>query len=381
VYLHLPFEEYVEQDALGGTDKARLWLRREGWWWASPHNPYRGVRKSSPEQAFGTALHAMLLEGPHAYETRFCIKPEPADFPDALTSIEDVKKALREEKVHVSPTPKNAEEWYDVAELYLPDRPVWANVMADFKRRQIGRTAISAEEDFAIRAMRAIATDERPENAEMRELLSVGSQFPILRGLGDLHRRRRHPPPRALRQAAAPGHGRPEERRRVAGPAPGYDPRPAHQEDGLRRATGRLPHRPPGHEPHAAGGRAQPPWRHAGGAPASAGHRGVESDRTDGPGRWLWFQKPSAGGNAPILLPQREAWQGPYHIAGFRKRQAGLELYRRCMRETGPDKPWGRVEPVHWPDEGAEHRIFIDDRGWGPAEEAQGEAEHFGYQA
>lgn len=381
VFIGMPFEEYVEQDALGGTDIARLWLRKEGFWWASHHNPFRGPRKSTPEQAFGTALHAMLLEGEHAYTSRFCVKPDKADYPDALTSIDDVKAALRREKVHVSPAPKNAEEWYDVAELYLPDCAVWGNVMADFERRQIGRTAISAEDDFAIRAMREIATADTPENAEMRELLSVGSQFPIFSELsviytdehGIRHRARFDkllPVATADLKSVGEWQGRPlAETLDFHIKKMGYDAAASSYHVARQHMNRMLLEG----EHNLHGGTAEERLHLLATAAWNQTNRWSWA--------WIFFQKPSTGGNAPVLLPLREPWGGPYHLAGFRKRQAALDLYRRCMAEFGPDRPWGRVEPVHWADEGAEHRILISPNGWGPDDPAAGEAEHFGYQA
>jgi hypothetical protein len=380
VYLRVPFEEYVEQDALGGTDKAKLWTHREGWWWQSAHNPFRGPRKSTPDQIFGTALHAMLLEGPAAYEGRFCVKPDKADYPDALTNEDSIRIALRQEGIALSGTSSfKVEDWRDAAEVYLPDRPVWANVMADFERRLIGRSAITAEDDFAIRAMRSIATMDTPENQEMRELLSVGSKFPILSEVsviytddnGIRHRARFDkllPIVTADLKSIREWEGRTLQST-LDGQIKmlGYDVQMADYHVARQAMNNMLLE-----GEHNLHGGAQEERTHL---LATAAWN--QTNRWSW--AWVWFQKPTSAGAAPVLLPQREAWQGPYHMAGFRKRHVALELYKRCMRHFGPDVPWGRVEPVHWPDEGAEHRILLGDRDWGPHDPVAGEAEHFGY--
>lgn len=380
IYIRLDFEEYVEQDALGGSDKATLWLRKQGFWWKSRHNPFRGPRKSTPDQAFGTALHAMLLEGPAAYEARFCVKPDQADYPDALTNVDSIKIALRREGIVLSGTSSfKAEDWQDAAEVYLPDRPVWDNIERDFKRRLLGRQAISAQDDFAIRAMRSIGTMDTPENEEMRELLSVGSKFPILSELsviytdpdGTRHRARFDkllPIVTADLKSVGEWQGRPlamtldQHIKKMGYDAAAADYQVARQAMNRMLLEGE-------HNLH-------------GGTAEERTHLLATAawNQTNGWGwAWIFFQKPDTSGNAPVLLPLREPWGGPYHLAGFRKRQAGLELYKRCMLEFGPDKPWGRVEPVHWADEGAEHRINISPFDWGPDQAAEGEAEHIGY--
>jgi hypothetical protein len=70
---------------------------------------------------------------------------------------------------------------------------------------------------------------------------------------------------------------------------------------------------------------------------------------------WIFYQKPSPAGSAPVLFPVMDRWRGPYHRSGYRKRHIALEVYRDCMARFGPDKPWGRVEPIHLTEEQSDH--------------------------
>lgn len=83
VYLDLKDETYFAQDRLGSTDLTVLHKDPASWWYGSRHNPNRHQKKVSDEMIFGSALHALTLEGEAAYEARVRIKP--SEYPDAKT--------------------------------------------------------------------------------------------------------------------------------------------------------------------------------------------------------------------------------------------------------------------------------------------------------
>ncbi len=380
VYLHLPFDDYIaEPDCLGSTDKARLWTKKQGWWWGSKHNPFAKRDAQSDEQLFGECCHAALLEGMHAFESRFIVEPNKRDHPEALFTIPQIKTALKKAGVH----PRGAssftkEDWADAAEIYLPDQPVWENVMAEFARKQgAGRRGISAETDFAIRAMRELATEDIPENAEMRELLSVGSEFPILAEVsvfytddeGLRHRARFDKLlPTAILDLKTVGNWQGRELVHSVGDLikrSGYDVQQADYQIARQKAFAMILE------------------------DENCIHDATDEERDhliamahyDNDHRpafaWIFYEKPTAAGAAPVLFPVVDRWGGAYHRAGFRKRHAALELYKQCMARFGPDRPWGRVEPVHYTDEGAEHHITLSSWDWGPDNAVEGEAEYF----
>ncbi len=74
----------------------------------------------------------------------------------------------------------------------------------------------------------------------------------------------------------------------------------------------------------------------------------------------------------------RQEWGSGYHLSGFRKRQHAIQTYKDGLARFGLDKPWGRVEPVHFTDEGHEHHITTSPFGWGPSDPVEGEQDHFG---
>lgn len=83
VYIGLSDERYFEQDRLGSTDLKTLHRDPSSWWYGSGRNPNRGKRKPSEEMQFGSALHALVLEGEDAYAKRCVIRPD--HYPDPKT--------------------------------------------------------------------------------------------------------------------------------------------------------------------------------------------------------------------------------------------------------------------------------------------------------
>lgn len=88
VYVNLKAEDYFSQDRLGSTDLGVLHNRPADWYYQSRHNPHRGARTVSPEMAFGSALHVLLLEGDAAYQKWVVVRP--STYEDAKTG--EVKK-------------------------------------------------------------------------------------------------------------------------------------------------------------------------------------------------------------------------------------------------------------------------------------------------
>lgn len=384
-YLRLDFDTYLDQrkgGCLGSSDKGRLWLRGEGWWWSSPLAPFKAQRQSSDEQLYGEACHAALLEGMHAYETRYIVEPSKRDYPEALYTVEQIKAALKDGGVYPQGASKfTKEDWAEAAEIYLPDQPVWDNVLADF-RRQAGRSksAIGAEMDFAIRAMRDLATGEDTSTAEMRELLSVGSEFPILAEVSYFYTDAegvRH----CCRFDKLIPSSTPDLKtignwggRSLASVVDRHIKDMAYDVQCGDYQIGRQ---------HMMRGIVDGTVAIHGGTEEERDHLEAMAhyDQEHRPSfAWIFYQKPTSAGNAPVLLPIIEPWKGPYHLAGFRKRAAAMALYHDCMARFGPDRPWGRIEQTHTTVEtqkGGPPQIELGIYDWGPGDEALGEQEHF----
>ncbi len=382
VYLHLGFDEYLaEPDCLGSSEKITLHKYSEGLWWK---RRLAGVRKPTEELLFGEALHAALLEGLHSYESRYIVEPSRADYPDAIATITEIRAAMKDAGVHPSGASGwKLEDWCEAAETYLPEVEVWPNIQAEFRRRSGGRPrkGIPSDMDFAIRAMRDLATDAAHSTPDMRELFSVGSKFPVLAEVSVFYTDADGLRHRARFDKLLPGlsvdlKSVGEWRGRGLVDAldtvikdNAYDVQLADyhvaRQEMIRMVL----------------------------ASEDAIHGGTEEERQhliatchwnlENQFEWAWIfgQKPSAAGAGPVIFPLRQRWRSGYHLSGFRKRAAALATYRRCMTEFGPDRPWGRVEPMHYTmlDDAPRGAPAITNSpwGWGPSDPAPGEEEHF----
>lgn len=74
VYVALEPDRYFAADRLGSTDLSVLHKAPADWWYRSRHNPDH-ERKPSEEMQFGSALHALVLEGEEAYAKAAVIPP------------------------------------------------------------------------------------------------------------------------------------------------------------------------------------------------------------------------------------------------------------------------------------------------------------------
>ena len=146
VYLNLPAKAYFGQETRGSSDWARIHRLGWGWWWGSPYNPDYQAAKN-PYQNYGSALHALLLEGPAAFEREFAVTPDPKDYPGLVTTETEIRKALTDAGVSLTGTSKfRKSDWNDAMRTYAWDIPCWDNILADFRDGIGERAEVSAME-------------------------------------------------------------------------------------------------------------------------------------------------------------------------------------------------------------------------------------------
>lgn len=383
VYLGLSETDYFAQDRLGSSDVKDLHFHREGWWWSSRHNPDRD-NSQSDAQNYGTALHAIMLEGLSAYEDRFRVEPDWKAYGDDLLTSQRAIRAALEAAGWEAPKGISKwveQDWFDACALYIPNAPVKAQLQAEFDRRIATKTAadgtvletmptVTAVEDRMLRIMYDAATDPaREDNAEIRELLGHGTGIPALAEVSVLF--------------TCPWTGT-KRRARFDKPVPwhtvdlkslsnwrgtdltwdldghikrnGYDVQVADQHVARILAYRMLAE---------AGERVL----HGGTKDERAFMLAMVERSLPWGWAWLFYQKPEPTGRAPILFPVREAWKGLYHQSGHRKAYKAIHRYVALVERFGLDKPWSRIERVHYTDENlaAEHdapRIMLGHNGW-----------------
>lgn len=345
VHLNLPDAEYFALDALGSTDLVKLFQKGAGWWWSSAHNPdYK--RGSSRPMNFGSALHALLLEGGRQFEGRFAVEPDPREFPELLRSTDDIKDRLAEMGLK-APSKLAKAELVEFLMQHDPRANVWDDIIARFKAQIADpdrpRQAVSASENRALRIMADMVQADpevAPLFAHTEDSLPL-AEVAIIYTTDDGIRRRAKidlltPQTTVDLKTIEVWDGRPLPivvRDRIE--KAGYDIQRADYDDARSEAYDFI---------------------------ASGQVFGATADElawlsqfpTHAPNwNWLWlfYQKPdSAAGNAPVLFPLEDQAESIYHRRGRDKKAVALATYQRCIAEFGLDRPWTQAARMHFTD-------------------------------
>ena len=82
---------------------------------------------------------------------------------------------------------------------------------------------------------------------------------------------------------------------------------------------------------------------------------------------WLFYQKPEPSGRAPVIFPVWDDTYGAADSEGFgtimsagrAKCQAATLFYRKAVAQFGLQRPWARVEQVHYTDPDLDPAVII----------------------
>lgn len=94
IYYDLPDEEYHAIQRLSASGVKNLLISPMTFWTRSWLNPNRD-NTSTIFQDKGKAYHARICEGPEVFNARYNYSLNPADFPEALASTDDLKNWIR----------------------------------------------------------------------------------------------------------------------------------------------------------------------------------------------------------------------------------------------------------------------------------------------
>lgn len=352
VYIGLPEEIYFLQRALGTTDLARLWLYREGWWWQSANNPHKVLitwdgkaKDTTKAKLFGSAAHALLLEGEEAFNERFAVEPDPAMYPDLLVTQDQIASALRESDAPAGFERMKKADQVELAKVYLPDRHIWDVILARHRRTAKTRDSITVEERWQLDVMLGAAMNDPDMAAVVAASGGVRlTELSVLWLTDDgimLRFRFDSLLPQINADLKTLGNARDRDLGKAVGAAianGALDVQAAQSFEARRHAydfvvAGRV-----------FGGTAEQ-LAHIRQFPTRA-----PLDMGDRPGWswfWMFYQKADNDGRAPIIFPLHMPFGCPQHVDGWRKALHALAFYRHQVATVGLAKPWTRVERIH----------------------------------
>lgn len=348
LHLNLPDEQYFALDALGSTDIVRLFQNGAGWWWSSRHNPaYR--RSTTRPLNFGSALHALILEGGRQFEERFAVEPDPRDFPGLLKSAPDIQRHLAEMGLK-APSKLSKPELVEFVMQHDPRAQVWDDILGRFEAMIApsddgtpGRQAVSADENRALRIMAEMVMED-PETAGLFEhtadSLPLAEVSVIYTTAEGIRRRARldllTPATTIDLKTIDAWDGKPLDV--VIGeaiPKRGYDAQRADYDTAREEAYQAI-----------VEGRVY-------GATADelAWLQRFPDEAPNWNWLWLFYQKPDAvAGKAPILFPLEDQADSLFHQRGRAKVAQALRTYQECVAEFGLDRPWRTKARTHFTD-------------------------------
>ena len=152
VYINLPETDYFEPDAKGSTDLVTLHEHGEGWWWQSRHNPQHQPRQSDAA-TFGSALHALMLEGRDKYEASYFVMPEKDEFEDLVVTNDDLKSAIDAAGGPAPGAKATKPNLLDMAKIYCPERNVWDWIVEKAKEEAGDKILINRQDEHDLEAM------------------------------------------------------------------------------------------------------------------------------------------------------------------------------------------------------------------------------------
>jgi hypothetical protein len=126
LHFNLAEEAYHADHALG-SGAIRALAKCPIYYWIDSHmNPLREEPVETEALLYGRALHKLVLEGVEAFQQAYRCEPDQADYPEAIVTADDCKRALRAAGGKL--TGSKAELVARVREL-VPDAVIWDDVL------------------------------------------------------------------------------------------------------------------------------------------------------------------------------------------------------------------------------------------------------------
>lgn len=143
IYIGLPMSDYLAIPALSSGGIKLLNISPLDFWArCSWLNPNAEPDDSTIFTDLGEAYHARIVEGRDAFYARYALALDPADYPDALRTQDDLKAACKERELPVGGTK------LVLSQRLLeddPSTPIWDKIAADYEAQHPGKILLAPE--------------------------------------------------------------------------------------------------------------------------------------------------------------------------------------------------------------------------------------------
>lgn len=159
IYFDLPNEVYHASPGLSNGGIKEI-LTSPGDFWASYMDPKR-IRVDAEHFIFGHAMHLRVLEGKDIFCKHYATEPEPSDYPDALTTTDQLLVIL---KKHGHQTGGKKEDKIRRVLFLEPDTLIWEDVIQKWKEKNqhIGKVLLTSSQGKMVEERGALI-DRHPD--------------------------------------------------------------------------------------------------------------------------------------------------------------------------------------------------------------------------
>lgn len=191
IHLRLPERFYFASRAIGSSDFPTLAADPHSYWYGSANNADRGeARRRDNSTAFGSALHALVLEGEDAYRSRFVIQPDPGA--QYAETRREMLALLRDRGVFLARGDFDDRNLHALIRRHNLGHRVREVAEADFRSaKRKGVAHVTSDEDRRLRHMAHLISTHEDLGPGLREGMAEVSIFWRTRDRPEILRRAR----------------------------------------------------------------------------------------------------------------------------------------------------------------------------------------------
>ena len=148
IYFDLPEDDYFSVQALSASGIKTLRCSPLDYWARNIDPNYEPDTEESTAKKIGRAFDRRITEGKPAFDATYAPAIDPADYPNALRTIDEIKDRLRtfkERGIDVHLTAKNKDGYIDNLLSVDPTAQLWDAIVDKYVKEHAGREFLSGD--------------------------------------------------------------------------------------------------------------------------------------------------------------------------------------------------------------------------------------------